>query len=132
MSKPSSDSERHMTEMIMMSAMNDRLILKDVKKAVQKAYKEYRKDTLREMDGDFRAFERYMIEEINKRREPVVDDSDIQDYLPHGGLPLGDPRYRRKYSSEDGLRNKVIRLAHENPELRKDLLPLLKENNKNV
>ena len=25
------------------------------------------------------------------------------------------------------LRNKVIRLAHENPELRKDLLPLLKE-----
>jgi len=30
-------------------------------------------------------------------------------------------------NSEDSLRAKVIRLAHQNPELRKDLLPLLKE-----
>ena len=29
--------------------------------------------------------------------------------------------------SDKTLRNKVIRLAHQNPELRKDLLPLLKE-----
>jgi hypothetical protein len=33
----------------------------------------------------------------------------------------------RSASSGDSLRNKVIRLAHSNPELRKDLLPLLKE-----
>jgi len=29
--------------------------------------------------------------------------------------------------SDKNLRNKIIRLAHQNPELRKDLLPLLKE-----
>lgn len=101
MSKPSSDSEKHMTEMIILNARNDRLVMKDVKKAVQKAYYEYRKNILSEMDGDYRAFEGYMIDEINARRS--------------------------KYASEDGLKNKVIRLAHKNPELREHLLPLLKE-----
>lgn len=102
-----------MVETIITMAMNDRTVLRDVKKAVQNAYKQYRKDTLREMDGDYRAFERHMVDEIERRRAPVPERT------------LGDMYGPVVMASESDLRKKVIRLAHAKPELRKALLPLV-------
>ena len=96
MSSPRSQEERDMVERIILYAMNDRAVLKDVGRAVNNAYQEYMKELISEAKNDFKAFEKYIVAEINKRRAPVPERS-VRDYMPHDGFPLGDPRYR-----EDG------------------------------
>ena len=105
MATPRSQEERDMVERIILYAMNDRAVLKDVKRAVKNAYQEYMKELMGEAKEDFKAFEKYIVAEINKRRAPVPERS-IRDYMPHDGFPLGDPRYR-----EDGRYASVISIA---------------------
>lgn len=108
MAIPRTDDERNMVERIILYAMNDRAVLTNVVRAVDNAYKTYMREIANEAKEDYKAFKKHIIDEINKRRAPVVDNSDIQDYLPHGGLPLGDPRYkgdRKRASAEDMVKD---------------------------
>lgn len=129
MATPRTDDEINMVERIILYAMQERVVTTNVERAVEIGYKTYMKELANNAKDDYKAFKKYIIAEINKRRAPVVDNSDIQDYLPHGGLPLGDPRYKgdRKRASDQEMRNKLIRLAHQNPELREHILPLVRE-----
>jgi len=110
MSSPRSQEERDMVERIILYAMNDRAVLKDVKRAVKNAYQEYMKELIGEAKEDFKAFEKYIVAEINKRRAPVPERS-IRDYMPHDGFPLGDPRYRPdgRYASDSAMDDRVIK-----------------------
>lgn len=127
MAIPRTDDERNMVERIILYAMNDRAVLTNVGRAVENAYKTYMRELANEAKDDYKAFKKHIIDEINKRRAPVPE-RDIQDFLPHGGLPLGDPRYKGdRMATDNELRSKLIRLAHSNPELREQILPLVRE-----
>lgn len=104
MAIPRTDDERNMVERIILYAMNDRAVLTNVGRAVENAYKAYMREIANEAKEDYKAFKKHIIDEINKRRAPVPERS-VQDYLPHGGVPLGDPRYKgdRKRASEGAI-----------------------------
>lgn len=97
MKSPRTDSEEEFVENIILYAMNERVVLTNVERAVDNAYTTYMREIINEAKGDFKEFKEYIIYRINSRR------------------------------SASDLRNKVIRLAHNNPELREELLPLVRE-----
>lgn len=128
MAIPRTDDERNMVERIILYAMNDRTVLTNVGRAVENAYKTYMREIANEAKEDYKAFKKHIIDEINKRRAPVPE-RDIQDYLPHGGLPLGDPRYKgdRKRASkgreprterEEELVEDILMIARRDPSLK--------------
>ena len=104
MAIPRTDDEINMVERIILYAMQERVVTTNVERAVEIGYKTYMKELANNAKDDYKAFKKYIISEINKRRAPVPE-RDLQDYLPHGGLPLGDPRYKgdRKRASDDAI-----------------------------
>ena len=71
------------------------------------------------LDSD--ADEPYM--NVNFTEQETTELSDKQEA---GQLPAADPNGPKKYAADEtALRKATIRLAHDNPKLRKHLLPLL-------
>ena len=101
MATPRTDDEINMVERIILYAMQERVVMTNVERAVEIGYKTYMKELANNAKDDYRAFKKYIIAEINKRRAPVPERS-IRDYMPHDGFPLGDPRYRPdgRYASD--------------------------------
>ena len=65
---------------------------------------------------------------VKRDQMPVIEEKELtktQQYLDGGEIDWAPP-YVKGASSDRELRKKLIRLAHQKPELRKQLLPLLK------
>ena len=76
------------------------------------------------------AFNKYNAPELMTQLMKVLADNGLDDavnQLRMKKVPQLVNKAWDKRGKTAGLRAKVIRLAHEHPELREDLLPLLKE-----
>ena len=110
MATPRTDDEINMVERIILYAMQERVVMTNVERAVEIGYKTYMKALANNAKDDYKAFKKYIVAEINKRRAPVPERS-IRDYMPHDGFPLGDPRYRPdgRYASDSAMDDRVIK-----------------------
>ena len=103
MKKPRTDREEELVEDILMIARRDPSLKTNVERAVENAHNKYRQELIADIDDDFKIFKEYIIRRINPNLR-------------------GD-----RMATDNELRNKVIRLAHQHPTLRSTLLPVLKE-----